>query len=490
MKRTVLAPMALFVIPPTLCFGAVDADTLLRFTGRLHPSLVHFPIALLIVAALLEVVRLVRRKPEVSPSALTCVVIAAVAGAVVAFSGWMNADYETHGNAMGDTLFWHRWLGVSVAAVGVIVAAMGVSTKFVAAARLKRMYALLLIAAAAMVGFTGHLGGSMVWGPDYMFEVFGGMTPAGNGKPDPKAPARTPPSDAVLTIDFAKDVQPIFTKNCVECHGPSKKKGGLRLDDPGYMFGKAQDAWVVVPGSPEKSDLVRRISLDKEDRDRMPPKGDPLPAEQVEKLRKWVAEGAYWSEREKPIEAPPAIKTEPAPTPPAAVEQPAAPAAPAWSGDEVAAIEAIRKIGGRAEPIAAGSTDLDVNLSLAGAKATDEVLGAVARLGARVKWLNLARTAVTDAGVGTLKACTGMEKLHLEGTGIGDAAVEVIAGLPRLSYLNLDGTKVTDAGIAKLAACKTLKDLYVADTKVTLEGAIRLQAAVPGVNVELGVPKP
>lgn len=463
------------------------ADTLLRFVGRLHPALVHFPIALFIVAALLEVVRLVRRKPEPSPSAVTCVVIGAATGVAVAFSGWMNADFESHAAALEDELFWHRWLGVGVAAAGVAAAGVALGARVVKAPAFQRVYALLLLGVAAMVGLTGHFGGSMVYGPAYLVEIF--RTPEETSNGDVASlPVRTAPADAVLTVDFARHIQPIFDQKCVECHGPSKSKGKLRLDTPGQIFSREEGLEVVIPKSPDESELLIRVLMKKGEEGRMPPKGDPLPGEQVELIRRWIAEGAYWT---MPAAAPAAMDAPPAPAgPEPAVVVPPSPPAPAWTGDDVAAIEALRAIGGRVEPIAAGSSELDINLSVAGDKLTDEHFSALARLAPRIKALNLARTPFSDAAVGSLKECGVLETLRLEETKVTDKAIETLARLPRLRYLNLNGTGVTDAGMERLAPAKSLENLYVSDTAVTLEAAIKLQGAIPAVNIELGIPKP
>jgi uncharacterized membrane protein len=466
------------MIDPTL------ADTLLRFAGRLHPALVHFPIALLIVAALLEVVRLVRRRPEPSPTALTCVIIGAVTGVVVAFSGWMNADYESHAESLADELFWHRWLGVTVAALGVVLAGIGLGAKAIKAPSFQRVYALLLLATAALVGLTGHFGGSMVYGPGYLLDAFQSPENPNDDAEIASLPVRMAPADAVLTVDFARDVQPILNTRCIECHGRAKKKAGLRLDHPGFMF-ELEDVSTVVPQMPHQSDIIDRIERKKGEEGCMPPSGPRLAPREIELIREWIAEGAYWT---LAAAAPDPVK------PPADAPKEAAPAPPTpaktWTGDDVAAIESIRAAGGRVEPIAAGSADLDINLSLAGANLSDDHLKPLQQLGPRVKSLNLARTPISDAGIAVLSACTNIETLHLEGTKVTDASMEAIAKLPRLAYLNLNGTAVTDAGVARIAACKSLKNLYVADTTVTLEAAIKLQDASPGLNIELGIPKP
>jgi mono/diheme cytochrome c family protein len=101
-------------------------------------------------------------------------------------------------------------------------------------------------------------------------------------------PAATPSAQ----VDFVRDIQPILQNTCVECHGPKKVKGTLRLDSrAGFMRGGDTGA-LVLPGNSEKSLIVRRLlGLDGEDR--MPKDGDPLPADQIALIRSWIDQGAH-----------------------------------------------------------------------------------------------------------------------------------------------------------------------------------------------------
>ncbi len=96
-------------------------------------------------------------------------------------------------------------------------------------------------------------------------------------------------------VDFARQIQPIFQRSCVKCHGAEKQKGGLRLDRPKDAFGAIDSGkQAIVAFKPEQSELVRRISADAEEI--MPPKGDPLTAAEVQLIRSWIAQGANWPE--------------------------------------------------------------------------------------------------------------------------------------------------------------------------------------------------
>ncbi len=95
-------------------------------------------------------------------------------------------------------------------------------------------------------------------------------------------------------IDFATQVQPLLETKCVECHNPTKTKGKLLMDTAEGLMKGGENGSTVVAGNAEKSELFKRITLHKGDDDLMPPKSDPLPAEQVALLKQWIAEGANW----------------------------------------------------------------------------------------------------------------------------------------------------------------------------------------------------
>src|SRR5207247_1967986 len=99
--------------------------------------------------------------------------------------------------------------------------------------------------------------------------------------------------------------------NCFACHGPSKEKGGLRLDRRERTLAKLDSGELaIVPGRPEQSVLLRRVAAN-DPSERMPPKGEPLSPKQVELLRQWIAAGApyqeHWAFRIPVRPEPPAV---------------------------------------------------------------------------------------------------------------------------------------------------------------------------------------
>jgi mono/diheme cytochrome c family protein len=110
------------------------------------------------------------------------------------------------------------------------------------------------------------------------------------------------------TVDFNRDLRMVLSNNCFQCHGPDEeqRKANLRLDDLTEALAKGDSGRpAIVPGEPEKSELIRRItSPDAEDR--MPPAGSGkhLTDTEIQLLTQWVQQGAkpaqHWS-YQKPI---------------------------------------------------------------------------------------------------------------------------------------------------------------------------------------------
>ena len=97
--------------------------------------------------------------------------------------------------------------------------------------------------------------------------------------------------------DFAAEVRPILAKNCFKCHGPdeSTRKAKLRLDTRAGALGLARSGeHAVVPGKPDASALIERLSADGSRR--MPPPATKLELDdnQKEILRRWIASGAEY----------------------------------------------------------------------------------------------------------------------------------------------------------------------------------------------------
>ena len=99
-------------------------------------------------------------------------------------------------------------------------------------------------------------------------------------------------------IDFNRDVRPILSNKCFMCHGPDEKerKADLRLDTREGALTKLDDHFAIVPGKPEASELIKRVTSDKSSLVMPPAKsGKKLSKAETDILTRWVKEGAAYA---------------------------------------------------------------------------------------------------------------------------------------------------------------------------------------------------
>jgi len=297
---------------------------------------------------------------------------------------------------------------------------------------------------------------------------------------------------AAGNVDFATQIRPILESRCYECHGETKQKGRLRLDQRGSVFeppkGKKPR---VVAGKPDESTLYTLTVLPKDDADIMPAEGEPLTAEQIALIRTWIEQGAQWPQEEgTPAPEPKTTGAQADATGKGSDDLGLSPISESERLAEDAVMSKIGERGGLALRVAANTSALEVNYALLGGAASDADLALLLGLEKNLVWLNLSRTAISDSGLAVLGSFKELRRLNLSNTKISDAGLGALSGLQNLEYLNLYGTTVTDAGIASLSALPRLRDVFVWQTAVSESGAKALADARPGVTVDRGVYEP
>lgn len=267
-------------------------EHLAEFLGRTHLVLLHFPIALLIVAAFVEVScalrpRLQRRAaaPPYAPSA---------AGAIMfAFALLATAASVITGLILGfdapEKVDLHRILGIVTAVLVLLTATALLAARRTNPGGAPRLYLALLVISAAAVGLTGHLGGDLTHGKGFLTRPLLAIfqpptTPTPTAAIDPAAHGLT---QAQLDV-YLQQIQPILDASCIECHGQEEAENDVRLDAIEHVLDP--DLSIIARGDPLASDLVYLIELPADDPDVMPPQdhADPLSAQQINAIRAWV----------------------------------------------------------------------------------------------------------------------------------------------------------------------------------------------------------
>lgn len=112
------------------------------------------------------------------------------------------------------------------------------------------------------------------------------------------AGARAAGSAGPPRVDFDRDIRPVLSENCFACHGPdtAKLKAGLRLDLKGGALKPTKSGAIpVIPGKPDQSVLIQRVSSNDDDERMPPPSAEKrLTQQQIRLLRSWIEEGAKY----------------------------------------------------------------------------------------------------------------------------------------------------------------------------------------------------
>ncbi len=97
-------------------------------------------------------------------------------------------------------------------------------------------------------------------------------------------------------VNFSAQVKPILNKKCITCHGGVRRKGGFSVLFRSEALAKTESGkFAIIPGDPDHSELIKRITT-KDLEDRMPYKHEPLSADEISILKRWIKEGAQWGD--------------------------------------------------------------------------------------------------------------------------------------------------------------------------------------------------
>ncbi|MCC6425953.1 MAG: PSD1 domain-containing protein [Phycisphaerales bacterium] len=275
-------------------------DRLWLAAGKMHPLVVHFPIALLVVAAVFEFIRLRRGINKPSSAAFVCLWLGALGAIAAAALGWSSAETAGYSGSTAWILTTHRWLGVATAIIGTFAALTATISQSFGDLRLLRAYRTALVFAVLLVGVAGHFGGSLVHGETYIQDAIAqalgrdGGSATGSGEPVL--------ASAAAKVDYHRDIEPILIKRCYQCHTGEKPEGGLSLAErAGAIKGGKSGLPGIVPGNVLQSHLYQLVS-GADPKKRMPPKGGALADEQIAAIRAWIDQGASWDSPSGPGE--------------------------------------------------------------------------------------------------------------------------------------------------------------------------------------------
>ncbi len=446
-----------------------------EFIGHLHPVLVHLPIGILLLGCLF-LWQARKDSSEHLQSVINIILLLGMISAIITcITGYV---LSTSGDYDEDMVSWHQWMGISVAVVSIITYYF--SKKNI----LYRWQGLMAVILLLLLLITVHLGGSLTHGSDYL------TGPLSNLSDDSITTFRRKPIPNVQEAAVYADViQPIFQGKCYGCHGASKQKGKLRLDQPATIIKGGKDGVVIVPGKSSGSELMKRILLPPEDEHHMAPKEKPqLNESEIALLGWWIDNGADFIKKVKEFPQPDKIKS-----PLASLQKaeddglkppPGIPTTPVEKADETA-INKLRQSGIIILPVSQNNNYLDVNFVTSTAKG-DTAIALLAPLKKQLVSLKLSGMPVNDSALSTISEFSNLSMLELDHTNITDNGLGYLKPLENLRVLNVVGTKVTAEGIMKLKGMKKLRAIYLYQTNVEKKDWPALTKSFPTTTLDSG----
>ena len=470
--RFAVVPVLLLLLVTALLLLAppdgIERGPLLQFVGRFHPLAVHFPIALLFIVPLFEILGRKRSAAFLLPSVNFLLMLAAGGAILSAVLGWCLAR---GGGYSGALIHQHMWGGLLVAMASLVC--WWLRSRGEAAAP-SRPYLALLLLAIVLISFTGYKGGQVAHGETHLTEFLPPPLERWLGPPTPLT-SISAVGEGPSTFYGAR-IQPLFEGHCVTCHGQSKHKAGLRLDSYAGLMRGGKHGPVIKPGDSKSSELFRRITLPQSDDDFMPKDNKKLlSASEVKLIERWIAEGASRTLSAETLAALPG--NAPSQDAAAVTFPDIDPAAVVRERTEVAPIlsRVQLRLPNIVEYESRTSADLMVNASWRGSKFGDDELAELAALSPSIVTADFSGTAITDRSARVIAAMRKLRLLRLAHTAITDSTIEGLGTLDQLESLSVFDTRVTESSLSVLTRLTNLRRVYAGGTKIPQDVAVPVQ---------------
>ena len=443
------------------------------FLGRFHPIVVHLPIGFILIAFLLE-----WRKKDDKAQRMTAYIwlLSAASAAVASLCGWFLANEGTYANW---TLFFHRWLGI------VLVVLCIVAWKVRSSDPVNPLYKKLTNGLAlGIILITGHLGGNMTHGSDYLIEHAPKPIQSLLGY-NQISDSEFQFSDPDSILVYQDMIEPILKKKCMGCHNDQTQNGGLNMSTPELLLAGGDGGKIVVGGD-ISSEILRRVTLPISSSKFMPTSGTPMTYHEIKLLEWWISEDAKFDAHLTDLEATPSI----AATLMQSYDLDLTPRS--WIEKKTVAppdstiMKGISETGLSVKLLSQDNGWVEAGVPF-GSVISQDQLSSLQSASEQITWLNLSNCELTDNDLDQVKTLKHLTRLRIHGNEITSDGIRRLGSLKFLESLNLTDTNVDDEIFDLLPNFPQLKNLYLWQSKVTREGYESGQSAFGSIDINYGV---
>jgi uncharacterized membrane protein len=447
---------------------------LIDFLGSLHPLIVHLPIGILLMTIGIDFIMRNRNNSTVDKIVTFGWFLSFLSGFWAALFGWFLGDNNYY---FESQISIHRWGGIAFVGLCFFVWILRYlnfkySTTFTH---------LFNLTAMVLITITGHYGGEMTHGQNYLINNLPFVT---QEKTTHISEEKRAAVDSLFV--FEDLVYPVLEEKCMACHNQKQSYGGLNMTSFEALLKGGNSGVGIQKGMPYKSLIYKRVSFPQDHPKFMPPAGVPLSYDQIATLEWWIDNGA---EKQIPVTA---VRKDPkiqrlmelqygldlreksyletlTLTPPAPSD-----------------LEAINGEKFSWRFINPEESFLDVKFTQKKIENADLVN--IQQVKNNVTWLTLTDCRLTDNQLIYLANFPNLTRLKLQKNPmVTNKGIEALRALENLNQLNLYGTRINDAVFATLGQMKNLKKLFLWNTRVTPAGIESFKAQHPEVEIIAGL---
>lgn len=438
------------------------------FWGRLHPLIVHFPVVLVMLALVLNVLI---RFPRFEAAK---VVMPIVLWATVAFAGlavWMGISLENHGRHAGEVMDEHKLLGILLT-VSVVLATI-LYQWF--QEKSKNVVTSALGIAALLTAIAGHHGGELTHGSSYLSSVAPGWL---GGKELEKGQLIEKSVDSVWVYEDL--LQPVLIEKCARCHGTENTFEGLDVTSWEAIADETGEDALWKAGDPAASLIIKRASLSPEDRFFMPPSGEPMTYNEIRLFSWWIDQGA---ERGQTLEGVPeelhtwmmkrfGLDVTPKPY----LERTVIPV------PDSDMLHDLTEAGWDWELLATGNGLLEVSVN----PASTPDLGVLQSVSQSVAILDLSGLPSLDAEALENLEFPHVTRLDLSGAAISASSLQSFQSSPHLESVTLVGARLESGVLASLGQMNSLQRLFLWKAELPEAELAALSSLRPDLDINQG----
>lgn len=439
----------------------------LQVVGRLHPLILHLPIGIMVVVALLPLTKSGIPAEGYHHIQLFLLRIGALSLFIAAVAGFFLAQEPGYESQLVNQ---HKWAAMACSYLGYSL--LIIKKHF--PVRLQLFNIVLFFNILALF-LTGHLGGTLTHGANYLIEPI----------QEEEALVITPSSKV-----FEVAIQPILKEKCVKCHNRNKQKGELSMVSPASLDKGGEHGPLWIAGQPDSSLILQRIHLPLSEEEHMPPEGQvQLHPDEISLVRHWIKGGADWELKIESLDQQDSLYLALQPLIEASQSAQNPEANYDFESAKPKTIKTLNTPYRSVTPIAQHSPALSVAFFIQQAF-QDTYLEELSEVRKQVVAIDLSNMPIADEDLLLISSFPNLEKIILNGTDITGATLGDLTNCKQLKEIALSNTAIGKEDLLAVAKIPQLQTIYAWETQILQTDLPDLAKALPGVNIELGYQAP